>query len=438
MMHPRADQKPAAVDQNTARLRLLFFNRSYHPDVEATGQLLTELCTDLATRHAVHVVAGQPNFVAVTGGGLGLLQEDHHEGVTVTRVRNLRFSKKSLLGRALGLLTYLVLAFWVGLRARRPDVIVVETDPPLLGLLGAILARWHRCAFVYYLQDLYPEVGLALGRLRPGLLTRLLHWATQVGLRRAEAIIVLGEDMRAKVLRRGISADKIAVVPNWADTDLIYPLSPLSSRDGNLIVMYSGNLGLSQNLEQLLETARDLRHLPVQFVIAGEGAAKDQLIAQAHAWKLKNVRFMPYAAKAKLRESLTTADVHFIPLRRGLAGAIVPSKLYGILAAGVPFIAAVDPESDVARVARASGAGLVISPDSTAELATSLNWCLQNRPMLGAMGQRGRWMSERKFSRSVCVDQIDSVIVKVAGATLRDAATGLPRAANTPAAVFAA
>src|SRR4029077_15791636 len=198
-------------------MRVLVFNRSYYPDVEATGQLLTELCTDLATRHAVHVVAGQPNFVAVTGGGLGLLQEDHHEGVTVTRVRNLRFSKKSLLGRALGLLTYLLLAFWVGLKSGRPHVILVETDPPLLGLLGVLLGRWHRCPFIYYLQDLYPEVGLALGRLRPGIMTKTLYWATQIGLRGADRVIVLGEDMRAKVVNRGIAAEKTSLVPNWAD-----------------------------------------------------------------------------------------------------------------------------------------------------------------------------------------------------------------------------
>src|SRR5262249_1553423 len=156
-----------------------------------------------AKRWSVQVIAGQPNFVSARTGGL--IEEDDHQGVGITRVRNLRFSKRSLLGRSLGLLTYLALAFWAGLTARRPHIIVVETDPPCLGLIGFILGRWHRCPFVFYLQDLYPEVGLALGRLRPGLLTRMLYWATQVGLRRADRIIVLGEDMRRKVLSRGIA-----------------------------------------------------------------------------------------------------------------------------------------------------------------------------------------------------------------------------------------
>jgi len=178
--------------------------------------------------------------------------------------------------------------------------------------------------------------------------------------------------------------------------------------------MYSGNLGFSQNLEQLLEAARDLREMPIRFIIVGEGGAKDRLVSQAKAWDLENVRFFSYQAKEKLGESLAAADVHFIPLRRGLAGAIVPSKLYGVLAAGVPFIAAVDQDSEVARVAIATGAGLVIPPDSPNSLVSSLRWCLDNRSQLPVMGRRGRQAAVLQFSRPVCVEQIDRVITSVA------------------------
>ncbi len=415
---PAVDKQSLDSAEVPSRSRVLVFNRSYYPDVEATGQLLTELCTDLARERDVHVISGLPNFVTVEGKGL--LQKDAHLGVEVTRVRNLRFSKKSLIGRAFGLLTYMILAFWVGLRSRRPDVIIVETDPPFLGLMGVVLRRWHGCSLIYYVQDLYPEVGLALGRLRPGLVTKLLFWATQVGLRGANRVIVLGEDMRSKVLARGIQADKISIVSNWADTELIQPKLS-DSWDGPMLaanpftVMYSGNLGLSQNLENLLEVAKEMRDLSIRFVLIGEGAAKAQLQAQAESWGLTNVSFHPYRPKEQLSESLTSADVHFIPLRRGLAGAIVPSKLYGILAAGVPFIAAVDADSEVARVAETTGAGLVISPDSVSELTNAIQWCLENRSQLPAMGLRGREEAEARFSRPICVQQIDRVIASVAG-----------------------
>jgi colanic acid biosynthesis glycosyl transferase WcaI len=392
---------------------LLFLNRSYWPDVEATGQLLTELCSDLARRHRVTVVAGQPNFSG-PARRQPWLQNEEHDGVRIVRVGNRRFRKTSLLSRAVGLASYLVLAAWAAFRQPRPDVIIVETDPPLLGALGAVLKWWHRRALVFYLQDLYPEVALALGKLRPGLLTRLLHAATQVGLRRADRVIVLGEDMRQRVLVRGIGAAKIAVVPNWADTRWVYPLPAEQTLrkewqlDGRFVVMYSGNLGLSQNLEQVLEAARQLRNEPVTFLLIGAGAAKAGLMARVAEWGLDNVRFLPYQPREKLAASLGAADLHLIPLQRGLAGCIVPSKLYGILAAGRPYVAAVEADSEVARLTRAAETGLLIAPDSAADLVAAIRWCRQNPDKLGAMGERGRRLAESQFDRPLAVARFDA------------------------------
>src|SRR5207249_2311687 len=142
-----AEPRFSRQESHDRRLRVLFLNRSFYPDVEATGQLLTELCTDLAREHQVSVIAGQPNFIP-TRLRRGLLSTEFHQGVEILRVGNLRFTKNSLLGRALGLLSYLLLALWAGLCFRRPDVIIVETDPPFLGALGALLKWWHRCPLV--------------------------------------------------------------------------------------------------------------------------------------------------------------------------------------------------------------------------------------------------------------------------------------------------
>ncbi len=401
-------------------MRILFLNRSYYPDVEATGQLLTELCGDLARAHDVTVIAGQPNFVAVARGG-PFIRREAHQGVTILRARNLRFTKQSMFGRALGLVSYLFFAAWAALTFRRPDAIVVETDPPLLGALGAFLKWWHRCPLVFYLQDLYPEVGLALGKLRPGPLTWLLRQATQAGLRSADRVVVLGEDMRQRVLGRGVPADRIDVVPNWADADLVCPRGADNALrrewglNGRLAVMYSGNLGLSQNLEPLLEAARELRDEPVDFLLVGEGAAKAGLMARAEELSLSNVRFLPYQPKARLGESLSAPDVHFIPLRRGLAGCIVPSKLYGVLAAGTAYVAAVEPASEVARVTAECGSGLVIEPDSTEQVVGALRWCLANRVAVGEMGRRGRAVAESTFNRRTSVAGFADVLRRAVG-----------------------
>ncbi len=401
---------------------VLFLNRSYWPDVEATGQLLTELCGDLARRHRVTVIAGQPNFV--TAGGRGLVQRETHQGVHILRVRNSRFSKKSLFGRVLGLSGYLLLAAWSAFAQRRPAVIVVETDPPVLGALGALLKAWHRCGLVYYLQDLYPEVALTLGKLRPGPVTWFLRWATQFGLRHADRVVVLGEDMRRRVLDRGISSEKIVIVPNWVDVDKVRPLpgaNPLRKAwglDGRFVVMYSGNLGLSQNLEQILVAARDLRGEPVHFLFVGEGAAKARLEARVAEWTLDNVTFRPYQPKDALSESLGVADVHLIPLQKGLAGCIVPSKLYGILAAGKPYVAAVDADSEVARITDAEQTGVVIPPDAPAELVAAVRWCLVHPDELAAMGRRGRQVATTTFDRGIATANFERVVCETRGRRL--------------------
>jgi len=191
-------------------------------------------------------------------------------------------------------------------------------------------------------QDLFPEVGLILGRLRPGPLTSLLRWATEFGLRRADRVVVLGEDMRQRVLQRGSATDKVRVVPHWVDATLVRPVkenNPLRQEwglNGRFTVMYSGNLGFSQNLDYVLVAAGALRGSPMLFLLVCEGAAKADLMANAGEWQLDNVRFLPYLPKQRLSASLSAADLHLIPLRRGLVGCLMPSKLYGILASATP------------------------------------------------------------------------------------------------------
>jgi glycosyltransferase involved in cell wall biosynthesis len=228
--------------------------------------------------------------------------------------------------------------------------------------------------------------------------------------------------MRAKVLLRGVNLKKIEIVSNWVDTDSISPLSSDDSLraswglNGRFVVMYSGNLGLTQNLESILFAAREMQQDPAEFVFVGEGAMKATLQRRAQDWSLSNVRFLPYQPKGKLGESLSAADLHLLPLQRGLAGYIVPSKLYGILAAGKPYLAAVDADSDVARIATESRSGLVIAPDSPGELIASIRWCMNHERELVAMGDRGRRYAEAHCDRSIAVRRFTNLLHDVAEA----------------------
>ncbi len=398
----------------TARpLRVLVLNRSYWPDVEATGQLLTELCEELACSCSVTVIAGQPNH---SFENTDLPAREVRNGVDIIRVRNRRYSKTSLWSRGVGLASYLLLSSWQALRAPRPDVVIAESDPPVLGLLGALLRRWHRCKFVNYLQDLHPEVGLTLGRMRPGPLTFLLRTTTQIGLWAADRVVVLGRDMQRRVGARGVSADRIAVVPNWSDTSAVRPGPPSRELraawgvDGTFVVMYSGNLGLAQNLDLVLEAAALMVGEPVVFVLAGEGASKERLRQKAVERNLTNVRFRPYAPKERLGEALGAADLHLVTLQSGLAGYIVPSKLYGILAAGRPYIAAVDADSEVASLTDEHGCGVRVPPDSPAALAEAIRRCQSTPDDLQRMGAAGRALAEREFDRTRAAERFRAVL----------------------------
>lgn len=381
---------------------MLFLNRAYWPDVEATGHLLGELCGDLARRgFQVSVIAGQPNFM-----DRRLPSRERHEGVEITRVGNRRFRKASFVSRAIGLMSYMALTTWSALWRRRPDVLVVETDPPLLGLLGAMLKVWYRCPFVYYLQDLYPEVGLIMGRLRPGPITWLLRLATQAGLRAADRVVVLGDDMRRRVMARGIESNKIDIVPNWADSEQMRPMPPEPELQRELgvknrfVVMYAGNLGLSQSLDQTLVAARTLRDEPITFIYIGDGASKPKLMAYAEEHKLANVQFLPYHPKERMSAFFSIADVHLVTLQRNLAGCIVPSKLYGILACGGPYIAGVDRDSEVTSITERARCGLRVEPDDADALVGAIRWCMEHRDELKQMGRNGRRLAETELSRA--------------------------------------
>lgn len=222
--------------------------------------------------------------------------------------------------------------------------------------------------------------------------------------------------MQRRVGARGIALEKTAIVPNWADTSKLRPLEGPSllrrswGLEDRFVVMYSGNMGLSQNLDPLIDVANALKDLPIAFVLIGEGAAKEAMKTRAKKYGLSNVHFLPYQPKENLSASLTAADVHLIPLRRGLAGYIVPSKLYGILSAGMPYIAAVDEDSEVASVTRRYQCGLRIEPDSAPALTESLHWCIAHRSELSAMGSRGRELAETRFDRSRSVALFTKVL----------------------------
>jgi len=411
----------------------LFFNRSFHPDVEATGQLLTELCQDLSREHSVTVVAGRA-YNMDRFGSWWPVKRELCDGVRILRAYNPRLDKRRFGGRLLNLFSYFCFSLVAGFFTGRPDVIVVETDPPVLGLIGLFFSRLYRAKFVFYLQDLYPDVGVALGTIKNRALVQLLELCTRCALCSADRIVVLGEDMRRRVLAKGCGHDdRIRVIPNWVDTKKVLPPAGCNSfrqrhqLQDKFVVMFSGNLGLSQDLERVVTIAASLANSDrIRFVFIGEGAAKVGLMGEAGIRKLENVRFLPYEPKDKLSESLSAADVHLVTLKRGVAGLIVPSKVYGIMAAGRPFIAAVEEDTHIAQIIQEHACGVRIDPESTEQLKAAILRAAENPAALEIMGRRGREVAVKCFDRQVSVEKFNALLAEVGKET------DLPKERNCP------
>src|SRR5271167_2567397 len=415
----RERKRPIESKIAAGRTRILFLNRSFWPDREASGQFLTELCDDLSIDYEVTVVAG-PSYHTDDGNSRGfrLWSRDDRGKITVIRTRGTRFSKSNLAGRLVNLGTYYLLAAIVAFRLPRPDVIVAETDPPLLGALAAVLKRRWGCRLVYNVQDLYPDIAEVTGGVRSPFLLELLRRANDYAYERADLIVTLGHDMARRIVDKGVPTNKVVVVPDWVDCRRIHPLdsNPLRRSFGDkFVVMYSGNIGLSQQLEAVLEAAGRLRDDErILFAMIGEGARKKWLEERARAMGLSNVIFLPYQPEENLAESLSAADLHLIPLAPGAAGCLVPSKIYGILAAGRPFIAMMEENAEVAQIAREDAVGFVVRPGDVDALTGAIRAAVDAPEHLKQMGVRARRLAELRFDRIKVTSRFGSVLASVA------------------------
>ncbi len=381
--------------------RILFLNRVFGPDTEATGVLLHELAEDLAFEHEVTVICARTDSSRFRIGRL--FQRESHGAMKVVRTFALSISKSHGVLRYLDLFIYFGLA-WIAAFREHPDIIIAETDPPALGLLGAIFGRLRSCRSIYYCQDVYPDVAVATGGLKNRALLGLLRRCNRFAYRRSDAIVALAADMAGLLRLKGIPADKIAIIPNWIDCNKVKPQALRADwrekYSANFVVMYAGNLGWTQKLESLLEAAHLLRGEPrVKFILVGDGARRKQLQDETRLRSLTNVEFIDRVNPNAISEVLAAADLHLIPLGAGVAGCMVPSKVYGILAAGKPFVAMMEKHAEVARLALEFEVGFVVPPGDAVALARTIAESMANRYLLAEMGVRARALAEQTCDR---------------------------------------
>ncbi len=396
--------------------RILVLNQYYRPGVEATANLLADLCESLAADFEVTVVTGRIH------GREDLPSSEVLDGVRVLRTRSTSFDRTQLGRRALNYVTYLGDTFARAIGLARPDLVICLTDPPIVGDLGLAIARRHRVPLLVVSEDVFPEIATELGRLTNPVLVSVLRRLVAFYLQRADCIVAIGERMKERLIAKGAAPDRIAVIPNWIDTSEIVPgqranaWAKAKGLADRFVVMHSGNVGHAQNLDNLVRATTFLRDLDDLTVpVVGFGARSAELRMVAERLEADAVRFFPYQPRDVLPQSLGAAHVHYVGLAKGLSGFVVPSRLYGILAAGRPVIVAADPDSETARLVCEVGCGVVLPPDRPDLLAGAIRDAHDGRIDLEEMGRRAREYAERDADRQVALTRYRALIDELVG-----------------------
>jgi colanic acid biosynthesis glycosyl transferase WcaI len=402
--------------------KIIFVNRVFYPDQSATSQILTDLAFFLAEEcHEVHVITGR-NIIA--GKVTKLRRTETINKVTVHRVGRLTVQSPALVSRLVNFISF----YWLGAiqlikHATDHCIVVVETDPPLLSIWAWGLLRTRQVRIVNWLQDVYPEVAVRFGvRFTRGRAGDFLVRLRDRSLRNAAANVVLGSRMAAYIESRGVPRASIRLIPNWVDDRDIRPVesgaNPLRERWGlgdKFVVGYSGNLGRAHEFETVLAAAEHLRgRQDLCFLFIGGGflyAALKEALRRRSLDKL--AIFMPYQDRSELANSLSVPDVHWLSLRPEFEGLIVPSKFYGIAAAGRGAITITEAEGEIAQLVATYKCGAIITPGDGAALADLLRRMIAD-PAIGAeWGQNARSMLSAHFSRTQALDRWGQLILSL-------------------------
>ncbi|MCS6994171.1 MAG: glycosyltransferase family 4 protein [Anaerolineales bacterium] len=389
-------------------MKILIFGGHYEPDLGPSAPIFTMLCENLVRLgHQVTMIAGVPHFPSgrVPAKWRGkLLWHSVENGVEVIRVGLPSVDRMKLPWRLLQYLTYQIGTTLAGLR-REYDVVLSGSSSLTSWLPFAVLAVWRRKPSIYAVYDVYPGVGIKLGIFRHKPVIWLITQMETFCLHRSTLVRIISESFRSELLEMGVPDEKMVMIYDWVDTELVRPLpqdNPFAQENdlvGKFVVLYAGNLGLSQGLEHVLAAAEMLAdHQDLLFVFVGDGANRERLVSSAHQRQLKNVRFLPFQPRDRLPEVAASASVSLVTLQRGIANHSIPSKTFTILASGRPIIASIDEDSDAWRLIQKAQAGLCVPPEDPAALAAAILQLREAEEFRKTLGENARKWAEDNHS----------------------------------------
>jgi colanic acid biosynthesis glycosyl transferase WcaI len=389
-------------------------NRYFWPDESATSLLLTDLAEDLrAHGHEVHVFTSRQLY---NQPAAHLPTHQIWQGIQIHRLNASCFGRRHFCGRLVDIITFHLALRYANNITVKPEAWFVMTDPPLVVNTVLQLRRQLEGRVIHHVDDVYPDLAMALGSLpRHGWFSSLLGRWAQAGLRNCDQVLALGECMAGVLKNKGVSADRLAITPPWADGSRLFPLDHGENRfrqeigipGDHLVVMYSGNMGLGHRFETILAAARSLApNDKIHFVFIGEGARKPQIAAWRQTHNLSTMLMLPYQPRERLRETLSAGDIHLISLDAQVQGLIVPSKLAGILAVGRPVIFLGNEQNSIAAAILQAHCGYIIPEGEVNRLEEIIARLLNHPEHRRQLGEAARNLFERGYDRAVVVPKI--------------------------------
>lgn len=410
-------------------MNILFIAQHYAPEEVSGAVLATELATDLAQKgHAITFITAAPSYPenkVFPGYRNELISVSVNNAVHVIRVWSHISTNRSFWSRSANFITFSIFAFFGGLFAkfkldRRPDVIFSYSPPLPLGLSAWLLSRLFNNPWILRVEDLFPDAAIAAGILRNPLAIRFFLALERFLYLKADHISVISEGFRNILLSKGVPASKISVESVWADPDAVRPMAKENSfrkehsLSGKFVTLYSGNIGETSALDEVLSAAKMILNDPsFYFVIVGEGINKVRLMEKARQLQLSNLKFLPFQPRERFGKMLASADVTLVTLNSRSASYSLPCKTFTNMASARPILAIAPYDSELAMLIKAEGCGINVSPDDPQAIVTALKMLRGDEVRCEEMGHLGRSALLKRFSRKSCVNQYEDLIFSV-------------------------
>ena len=409
--------------------KLLIYAHYYAPDVASTGQILKELAEGMLDTFDITVICVVPSYEGTVPERYKKRKfyKENINGVNVLRIRVPEFSKTNKISRVKNILSYFIGAMAATFKVGSQDYVFAISQPPILGGLLGVWGKWiKRAKFVYNIQDFNPEQVMAVKYSKNELILKTMMWFDKFSCKQSDLVITVGRDL-VKTMEKRFEDKKVpktVMINNWIDDKKVYPLDKSNERviefkkryslDDKFVIMYSGNIGLYYDLENLIKIIRkfgtetktnDGRR--VMFAFVGTGSVMDKIVAYVNENHMDNVIFIPYQDKENLLYSLNAADVQWVVNAKGIKGVSCPSKYYGIAATGIPVLGVLEPESEIRLIIEETQGGLVSEPGDYEAVEKNIRWFIENSntEIIKEMGNRGYKNLIKNLTKTISIEK---------------------------------